>query len=160
MNITKEVAGLQKLTVKELQARYAQAFGEATNGHHKAWLIKRIAWRLQAIAEGDLSERARQRAAELAIDADLRLSPPKLAATTPAPERTLTIVQTQGDVRLPIAGTIITRLYRGRTLQVKVLPRGFEYEGEIYKSLSAVAKFITGQHCNGFHFFRFGKGAR
>jgi hypothetical protein len=39
------------------------------------WLVKRIAWRMQALAEGDLSERARRRAAELANDADLRLSP-------------------------------------------------------------------------------------
>jgi hypothetical protein len=51
-------------------------FGEATRAGNKSWLIKRIAWRLQALAEGDLSERARQRAKELANDADLRLSPP------------------------------------------------------------------------------------
>jgi hypothetical protein len=39
-------------------------------------------------------------------------------------------------------------------LQVKVLPHGFEYEGEVFTSLSAVAKKITGSHCNGFLFFR------
>jgi len=38
-----------------------------------------------------------------------------------------------------------------------VLPAGFEFEGHIYKSLSAVAKAITGQHCNGYYFFRLGK---
>ena len=42
-------------------------------------------------------------------------------------------------------------------LQVKVLAQGFEYEGEIYKSLSAVAKKITGTHCNGYLFFRLTK---
>lgn len=42
-------------------------------------------------------------------------------------------------------------------LQVAVLPHGFEFEGEVYKSLSAVAKAITGQHCNGYHFFRLRK---
>ncbi len=54
-------------------------------------------------------------------------------------------------------GTIITRSYKGQLLQVKVLPKGFEYEGEAYKSLSAVAKKITGSHCNGYLFFRLGK---
>ena len=44
-------------------------FGEATTTGHKTWLVRRIAWRLQALAEGDLSERAKARAAELAGDA-------------------------------------------------------------------------------------------
>jgi len=158
LNIAKEVAALERLTVKELRARYAEAFGEQTGAHHKPWLVKRIAWRLQAMAEGDLSECARQRATELANDADLRLSPPKVLVTTPAPDRTATAAITaQGDGRLPIAGTIITREYKRRTVQVKVLPKGFEFEGEVYKSLSAVAKNITGQHCNGFYFYRLGK---
>ena len=58
---------------------------------------------------------------------------------------------------MPPPGSVITREYKGHPLQVKVLPNGFEFEGEVYKSLSAVAKAITGQHCNGFHFFRLGK---
>ena len=59
--------------------------------------------------------------------------------------------------RLPLPGTIITRPYKGETLQVRVLPKGFEYQGDVYKSLSAVAKAITGTHCNGYLFFRLGK---
>jgi hypothetical protein len=158
MNITKEVAALARMTVRELQGRYAQAFGEATQTNNKPWLVKRIAWRLQAMAEGDLSERARQRAAELANDADLRLSPPKVPSTAPAPDRTKTMVMHKnGNPRIPMPGTIITRLYKGRTVEVKVLPHGFEHEGEVYRSLSAVAKFITGSHCNGYHFFRLAK---
>jgi hypothetical protein len=42
-------------------------------------------------------------------------------------------------------------------LVTTVLPLGFEYEGEKYKSLSAIAKKITGSHCNGYHFFRLTK---
>jgi hypothetical protein len=53
-----------------------------------------------------------------------------------------------------IPGSVITRVYKGETLEVKVLADGFEYEGETYKSLSAVAKHITGSHCNGYQFFR------
>ena len=58
VNIGKELAALQRLTIKELKARYAEVFGEATNAANRAWLVKRISWRLQALAEGDLSERA------------------------------------------------------------------------------------------------------
>jgi hypothetical protein len=163
LNVGKEVAALKRLTVKELRARYAEAFGEDTNANNRDWLIKRIAWRLQAQAEGDLSERARRRAAELVNDADLRLSPPRVkAVSTEATGQTVTgVLAHKTDGRLPLPGTIITRAYKGETLQVKVLPQGFEFEGEVFKSLSAVAKAITGQHCNGFHFFRLGQeGAR
>jgi hypothetical protein len=73
MNVGREIAHLQKMTVKQLRARYVEVFGEETPAHNKAWLVKRIAWRLQALAEGDLSDRARRRAAELACDADLQL---------------------------------------------------------------------------------------
>ena len=55
---------------------------------------------------------------------------------------------------LPIPGGVITRVYKGRTLRVKVLDQGLEFEGEIFKSLSAVAKRITGAHCNGYLFFK------
>jgi hypothetical protein len=60
------------------------------------------------------------------------------------------------DDRLPIAGTILTRAYKGRNLRVTVLDAGFELDGVTYRSLSAVAKVITGSHCNGYHFFRLG----
>lgn len=60
---------------------------------------------------------------------------------------------------LPPPGSVITRGYKRRNLQVMVLPDGFEFEGEVYKSLSAVAKAITGSHCSGNLFFRLaGKG--
>ncbi len=158
LNVGKEVAALKRMTVKELRAKYAEVFGEDTPANNKGWLVKRIAWRLQALAEGGLSERARQRAADLANDADLRLSPPKAKAGPALAERTRTAaLRVKGDDRLPLPGTIITRAYKGETLHVKVLPHGFEFEGEVYKSLSAVAKAITGQHCNGYYFFRLGK---
>ncbi len=49
---------------------------------------------------------------------------------------------------------MITRLYKGSHLEVKVLAHGFEYQGTVYRSLSAVAKAITGSHCSGYCFFR------
>ena len=50
----------------------------------------------------------------------------------------------------------LTRKYKGETIQVDVKNDGFVWDGERYPSLSAVAKAITGSHCNGFRFFNLG----
>ena len=151
-HVARELAALQRLTVPQLRQRYAEVFSETTNANNRVWLMKKIAWRLQALAEGGLSERAHQRAAELANDADLRANPPTsmplpvpIEAPPPRP---------QADDRLPPPGTVLTRPYKGAVLQVKIRADGFEYDGQVYPSLSAVAKAITGSHCNGFLFFR------
>ena len=151
LNLAREVAAWQRLTVKDLRSKYAEVFGEEAATNHKGWLVKRLAWRVQALAEGDLGERARRRAAELANDADLRLSPPRRHQTDSG-QRTTT--STPCDPRLPPPGTMITRKYKGAILHVKVLAHGFQFQGETYPSLSALAKAITGSHCNGFLFFR------
>jgi hypothetical protein len=154
-SIAKVVADLRRMSIPELKSKYAELFNEACQANNKAWLIKRIAWRMQALAEGDLSEQARHRAAEIADDADLRLSPPRpRGAAQRAPELTQAeSISVPLDHRLPRAGTVISRVYQGQELQVLVLPTGFEYAGQIYKSLSAVAKALTGSHCNSFLFF-------
>src|SRR5260221_14444980 len=121
--LPREIAILPRLTVKQLRLKFAEVFGEPTNAHNRAWLVKRIAWRLQANAEGGLSERALARAAELANDADLRLSPPK-GATAPAPDAPPAVIPMRGDKRLPPPGTILTRPYKGETIQVLVLAGG------------------------------------
>ncbi len=77
MNIDREVALMKLMSVGELRKKYCEVFKEPTNGRNKVWLIKRIAWRMQANVEGDLSERARRRAMEIANDADLRMMPPR-----------------------------------------------------------------------------------
>jgi hypothetical protein len=151
MNLADDIDRLKHLTVRELRTRFAEVFGEATQVGNKDWLVKRIAWRLQALAEGDLSQRARQRAHELARDADLRLSPPAMRIGNNACEQPTT---RPGNERLPPPGGVLTRLYKGRQLQVTVLASGFQYQGVVYRSLSAVAKAITGSHCNGYLFFR------
>jgi hypothetical protein len=84
LNVEKEVAALKAMTVPELRARYAEVFGEECRSHHKALLWKRIIWRMQANAEGGLSDRARRRAEELANDADLRICAPKVTAAAGA----------------------------------------------------------------------------
>ncbi len=72
MNIGKEIAVLKQMTVRELREKFEEVFGEPTRAGNKDFLFKRIAWRIQSLAEGDLSERARRRAELLARDADLR----------------------------------------------------------------------------------------
>ncbi len=149
LNIALEVAALQRMALDDLRVQYGAVFGEATRTSNRVWLVKRIAWRLQALAEGDLSQRARQRAAAIANDADLRLTPP-------GRPRPVSPLSAPGK-RLPMPGAVLTRVYKGATLQVKVLTKGFEFENRIYSSLSAVAKAISGSHCNGFLFFKIAK---
>jgi len=154
VNVAKEMSALEAMSVAGLRAKYAQVFREETRAGNRTWLIKRIVWRLQALAEGDLSERARRRAAELAQDADLRLSPTRQKRTAPASAQKNGKTSAPTNGYLPLPGTILTRWYRGQTLQVQVQRHGFEYQGQVYKSLSAVAKAITGSHTSGFLFFR------
>ena len=90
-------------------------FGETTNARNKQWLLKKIIWRLQSMAEGDLSERARARAMEIASDADIRRRPPKAPAPKPdAPQSPPIPVAGSPDNRVPIPGSTITREYKGR----------------------------------------------
>jgi Protein of unknown function (DUF2924) len=158
--IAKELAALERLPVGRLRERYAEVFGEPTNTFNRPWLVRRIAWRLQERAEGGLSDRAKKRAEEIADDADLRIIPPRPSANAPA-ARDAMPDPAPLDPRLPLAGTVLTRPYKGGVLQVHVLADGFEYDGATYGSLSAVAKAATGSHCNGFAFFSLaGKGAK
>jgi len=151
-DIPATVKALGRLTVPELKQRYAEVFGEPTRTNHKQHLIKRIVWRMQALREGGLSERARRRALELADDAEIRLSAPRAMARGPG-----TTVAAAFDAGRPASfpkpGAVLRREYKGRAIVVRVLPRGFEYEGEVYRSLTAIARKITGAHWNGVSFF-------
>jgi hypothetical protein len=127
-------------------------FGEDSPSSNHRYLVRRIAWRLQAIALGDLSQRARARAIELACDADLRVRP------TPQVCRQIdgtAIEQPRpiSDPRIPPVGQTVTREYRGRTVSVKIVASGFEWDGRVYGSLSAVAWHATGTRWNGYAFF-------
>jgi hypothetical protein len=72
-----EIDELSRMTVGQLRQKYLGVFGEESRSNHKQFLFRRIAWRIQALAEGGLSERARRRALEIANDADLRIRAPK-----------------------------------------------------------------------------------
>ena len=147
--VHRQIESLRKLTVKELKMRYRELFGEASPSSNGAHLFRRIAWRLQARAEGDLSQRARQRAADLAEDVDLRVRAPLTFCRQVDEPPTGTI----RDSRLPAPGALLQRWYQGRWIVVRVLEDGFEYNAQKYGSLSAVAHQVTGTRWNGFVFF-------
>ena len=152
MNVQAEVAALRGMTPAQLRDKYLQVFGEATRTGNREFLYKRLAWRIQSQAEGTLSERARQRASELARDADIRMTMPRTPTTTPGATPRVVAAPVGGN-RLPMPGAILTRKYRGRVIEVTVLPKGFDYNGQVYRSLSAVATAVTGSHWNGHLFF-------
>ncbi|CAK9063941.1 Transposase DDE domain protein [Durusdinium trenchii] len=118
-------------------------------------MLQRLDKTQMANTEGDISERARKRAAELANEADARATPPR-EPTRPRKRNGTRTVTAIRDLRLPSPGTSLIRQYKGRTIEVRVLDDEFEFDGERYKSLSAIAKAVTGSHCNGFRFFKLG----
>jgi len=158
-----EVQGLSRMTVGELRGKYLEVFGEETRSYHKEFLRKRIAWRIQSLAEGGLSERARRRAEELANDADLRTRAPRdpvASGSADVKARTATgRMSPSRDPRLPLPGTLLAREFQGRDVVVKVLDNGFEFDGHRFKSLSAIAQEVTGSKWNGFLFFGIADGA-
>ena len=161
-NTAKKVQALESMTIGELRDEYLEVFGEATRSGNKRFLIRRIAWQLQALREGGLSERALRRASELADESHLRTRAPRIPSPGAAdgdPARTISrSFSPPHDPRLPMPGTILTREYRGKMIQVMVLDKGFEFEGQAYRSLTAIAEAVTGSHWNGHQFFGIKKG--
>jgi DUF2924 family protein len=145
MNIQQEIAAIRLMSLEELRGKYVDLCGQLPRASHKGHLLKRVAWQTQAAMAGGLSNRAERRAAELAKDLDL---PVKGLRKPPVPK-----AATKRDKRLPARGTVLVRPYRGQMIEVRVLDQGFEHNGQVYKSLTAVAEKITGKHWNGFHFF-------
>ncbi len=144
-SITAQLAALDSMTVAELAVKWAELFSQPTRSRNKAYLRKRLAWRIQELAEGGLSERARARIEELAADAPVRWRKRKKPADI---KRVL-----RRDPRLPEPGTVITRVYKATEHRVTVQHDGFQYGDQRYRSLSKIARQITGTHWNGFLFF-------
>ncbi|KAA1258098.1 hypothetical protein LF1_06130 [Rubripirellula obstinata] len=154
-----EIGRLEKMTVDQLVAKYEVTFGEVCRSRHKRYLIRRIAWRMQAKVEGGLSDRARKTANRLAATSDARQTPPRdmsVFEKRPKPKSTKT-KEPVVDPRLPPPGNWIERQYKGRMISVLVLERGFEFSGKWYRSLSAIANEVCGTNYNGFEFFKLGK---
>jgi hypothetical protein len=143
-----EIMALKNTSVEELLKRYKELYGEDAAGTHRLYLWRKIAYRLQERENGSLSAKAKGRLKALIEEYDpinnKALRPDKPTSCLP------TITK---DKRLPIPGTVITKEYKDAKHRVKVLEKGFEYNGKIHKTLSAIAKEITGAHWNGYLFF-------
>lgn len=176
MDVALEETRLGRLSGGELRDRYAALFGERSDSRNRCYLTRRILWRMQVLAEGGLSERARRHALENGSILDIRQSAPvprAPAAASAAPEPVAvtvapeageepgSIVQRLGaaTTHLPPPGGVLIRRYKGKDLQVHVRANGFEWEGRWYRSLSAVARAITGSHWSGNVFFNLAASA-
>ena len=156
-SVLMEIEQLRLATVRELQGRYFDLFGQRSRSNHKQFLFRRVAWRLQALTYGDLSEQARRRALMIAQDADLRIKAPAhlVGPAQRVLEPTLTSRRKAGrDARLPAPGSFLRREFNGQVILVQVLPDGFQYQDRVYRSLSAIVRQATGTHWNGYAFFR------
>lgn len=156
LSVNRAIEQLRGRKLAALRKKYREVFREDPRSLNKQFLFRRIAWQLQANAEGGLSDRARHRAAEIADDADLGKQAPNRFTASFAPTVTATPLDRshpQRDWRLPAAGTFLTRHIGNHHIVVMVLEQGFEYQSRSYRSLSAIAREVTGTRWNGFLFF-------
>ncbi|HTF55978.1 MAG TPA: DUF2924 domain-containing protein [Planctomycetota bacterium] len=124
LGVIGEVARLKTMTAVSLRKRYDELCpGQEPRSNNHAYLLKKIAAKLQ-------EQPGLEKSGETAV-------------TTPS----------NRDPRLPQVGAIITKTFKGRELKVLVAADGFEFEGTRYRSLSAIARKVSGTPWNGFLFF-------
>jgi hypothetical protein len=144
------VAALPRMTTGQLAELYLELFGDKTRSRNRRYLIRRLAFVLQARDEGGLSDRAARRIDELMASGAAR-STSRERARAFSPRR---------DPRLPPPGSVLRRTYRGQQHTVEVAEEGFCYQGTVYRSLSSIARAITGTRWNGLVFFGLAKTPR
>jgi hypothetical protein len=132
-SVLAQLAALPQKTPAELKQLWRDLYDREPPSGNKPFLIKRLAYRIQELAYGGLSARAEAKLAVLIEEEDRRV-------------RGLPSLR-KGD--RPIAGTRLIRQWQGVEHCVTVLDDGFEYQGAKYRSLSAIARAITGTRWNG-----------
>jgi hypothetical protein len=148
---------LARMQPAELQRLHQKLFGRAVPSGNSELARRRIAWHVQAEAEGGVPESARKHALAMAQEANLRIQLRRCVTDSVHKNTTVSKIVSDHDSRLPMPGSIIVKEHRGKTLMVRVLDAGFEYDGRRFDSLSAIAKDITGTKWNGFVFFGLAK---
>jgi len=141
--ILTEILALKNAPLEELNAKYAELYdGKTAPNINRIELWKKLAYKIQEREYGKLSDDA--------ISAKRHL----IGEHDPINQKTMRSSATASrDRRLPVPGTVITKNYKGTHIQVKVLEKGFEYNGKVYKTIGAIAKAITGAHWSGYLFF-------
>ena len=150
-NLT-QIMDLKQKSLGELKAKYEELFpDQKAPSNNKVFLWRKIAYRIQELEYGGISAETQTKIQQLIQQFD----PINNRALRPdnAPEKQLKKSALSRDKRLPIPGTVIIKEYKGIKLEVKVLESGFEYNNKTYKSLTAIARGITGAHWNGYLFF-------
>ncbi|MFO1152773.1 MAG: DUF2924 domain-containing protein [Rhodospirillales bacterium] len=128
-----QLAALPGKTTADLKQLWRELYDRDAPSFNRDFLIKRLAYRIQELAYGGLSARAEAKLDRLIADEEARLAG---KAVTRRSDR-------------PIAGTRLIREWQGVEHTVTVLVDGYEYQGRPYRSLSAVARAITGTRWNG-----------
>ena len=132
------VAALKTAQTTELKQQWRELFGTEPPLYNRRFLESRLAYRIQELAYGGLKPETLERLAAIAEDFD---------GGDPSRRRRRTAQDR------PIAGTRLIREWQGVEHCVTVHDEDFEYQGRPYKSLSAVARAITGTRWNGLVFF-------
>lgn len=141
--VLKQIAGLEKLSYADLQERWRMLMGNEPPRYGREFMVKRLAHRLQELAHGALSQDSQQQMDRLLDEAGYNELGGTRAGARSSPSRT----------NLPVVGTRLVREWDSQRHEVTVVHGGFEYRGRRYRSLSAIAKLITGTHWNGPRFF-------
>ncbi len=158
-DVPQQLAALASMSVPDLAEKYLELYGEPTRSRNRDYLKKRLAFRIQELAESGLSARAVTRISELGDKLPERWRMRQVEEAKPAALPRPTVADTRApaadgrDVRLPPPGTVLTRVFKGTQHRVTVREGGIEYEGQLHRSLSSVAKLIAGTAWNGFTFF-------
>jgi len=150
LKLATRIERLATLGISELRKIHRELFGRDHTMPNPEFLRRKIAWHLQAEAEGGLPESARQHALAIARDVTLRANS---RVSSAAGKATSTAIIPTHDSRLPMPGCLIVKEYKGKTIVVTVLDDGFEFDGRRFTSLSTIANEITGSRWNGFAFF-------
>jgi hypothetical protein len=144
------IAELQQLPMRDLRDRWRALVGTDPPRYNRSFLIRRLAYRLQELAYGGLSQAARARMNELLAQAGCdELGSPQAKKQI-----------ARGRREMPITGTRLIREWNGQPHEVTAVQGGFAYRGRRYRSLTAVAELITGTHWNGPAFFGVRASAR
>ncbi len=131
------LAALKLMTVKELKAEWEKLFGSAAPNNSRRFLEFRIAYRIQELTYGGPDRETRRMLDLLADEVEGHARRKRRIA----------------DPRNPVTGTKLLREWDGVEHTVTVLRDGFDWQGRKFKSLSAVARAITGTRWNGYRFF-------
>jgi hypothetical protein len=131
------LAALKAMTVRELKGEWAKLFGADAPNNSRSFLEQRLAYRIQELTFGGLPKPARQLLDALADEVEGKKVRKSVIA----------------DPRNPVIGTRLVREWDGAEHVVTVQKDGFDWQGRKYKSLSAVARTITGTQWNGYRFF-------